>query len=221
MVFIDRSLSDTYYITCALCLLSCAVAEMGDCGHNRHGPKRGGLLCPFRRELYNVAWTEVYFRNKWRLHPSSRLATIDTNQKLGAVPLLGGAATPLAQRLATIDMGQKLGRGCALFWGGELGSHRTQSPRPRPTSIPSGIQPFGHNGHWPKIGGCAPTGGGTGSPSNTMSPRLRPIPPCEVASESFQPFRYNRHGPKIGWRNWVPIEYSLLGRGLPPYQVAS
>ena len=26
---------------------SSAVAEMGDCGHNRHGPKRGGLLCPF------------------------------------------------------------------------------------------------------------------------------------------------------------------------------
>jgi len=25
-----------------------AVAEMGDCGHNRHGPKIGGLLCPFR-----------------------------------------------------------------------------------------------------------------------------------------------------------------------------
>jgi len=26
-----------------------AVAEMGDCGHKRHGPKRGELLCPFRR----------------------------------------------------------------------------------------------------------------------------------------------------------------------------
>ena len=25
-----------------------AVAEMGDRGHNRHGPKRRGLLCPFR-----------------------------------------------------------------------------------------------------------------------------------------------------------------------------
>jgi len=23
---------------------SLAVPEMGDCGHNRHGPKRGGLL---------------------------------------------------------------------------------------------------------------------------------------------------------------------------------
>ena len=27
---------------------SSAVAEMGDYGHIRHGPKRGGLLCPFR-----------------------------------------------------------------------------------------------------------------------------------------------------------------------------
>jgi len=30
---------------------SSAVAEMGDRGHNRHGPKRGGLLCLFRGEL--------------------------------------------------------------------------------------------------------------------------------------------------------------------------
>jgi len=28
---------------------SSAVAEMGDCGHNGHGSKRGGLLCLFRR----------------------------------------------------------------------------------------------------------------------------------------------------------------------------
>jgi len=31
---------------------SSAAAEMGDCGHNRHGPKRGGgLICPFRGQL--------------------------------------------------------------------------------------------------------------------------------------------------------------------------
>ena len=32
---------------------SSAIAEMGDRGHNAHGPKRGrwGLLCPFREEL--------------------------------------------------------------------------------------------------------------------------------------------------------------------------
>jgi len=40
----------------------------------------------------------VYFRTKWRLHPSSRLATIDMGRKLGAVPLLGGLRTHLTQR---------------------------------------------------------------------------------------------------------------------------
>ena len=84
---------------------------MGDRGLNRHGPKTGGLLCPFRRELGlrlvqcgGVAWAEVYFRTKWygnRPHPSSRLATIDMGQKLG------GVGVP--------------------FFLGELGPHRTQS----------------------------------------------------------------------------------------------
>jgi len=32
----------------ALFYKSSAVAQMGDRGHNRHGPKRGGRLCPFR-----------------------------------------------------------------------------------------------------------------------------------------------------------------------------
>jgi len=30
---------------------SSAVAEMGDRGHNRHGPKRGAMLCAFRGAL--------------------------------------------------------------------------------------------------------------------------------------------------------------------------
>jgi len=60
---------------------SSAVAEMGDRGHNRHGPKRGGVLCPFRgalgtRLIQCGLRGGLYFRSKWRLHPSSRLATI-------------------------------------------------------------------------------------------------------------------------------------------------
>jgi len=49
------------------------------------------------------------------------------------------------------------------------------SPGPRSTSIASGILihpvvwPFGHNGHGPKIGGCAPFLGGAGFPSNSMA----------------------------------------------------
>jgi len=68
---------------------SSAVAEMGDRGHNRHEPKRGGCCAPFAESWdpvkYNVAWAEVYFRTKWRLDPSSRLATIDVGQKLGGM----------------------------------------------------------------------------------------------------------------------------------------
>jgi len=33
-----------------------------------------------------VAWAEVYLRTNWHLDPSSRLATIDMGQKLGALP---------------------------------------------------------------------------------------------------------------------------------------
>jgi len=34
-------------------------------------------------------------------------------------------------------------------------------------------------------------GGGAGSPSNTMWPEPRPIPPCQVSSWSIQPFGHN------------------------------
>jgi len=72
---------------------SSAVAQMGDRGHNRHERNEGGSYCaPFTDSWdnvsYNVASPEVYFRSKWRLHPFSRLATIDMAQKLA----VGGCA---------------------------------------------------------------------------------------------------------------------------------
>jgi len=64
----------------------------------------------------------------------------------------------MGDRLATIDMGRKLGS-CALFWGGELGPHLTQYGLgwglPRYQVAYWSIQPFGHNGRGPKIGGGA------------------------------------------------------------------
>ena len=98
---------------------SSAVAEMGDHGHNRHAPKRGGGCCASfagrgAGSPSNIMWPgprSVYFCTKWHLDPSSRLATI--------------------------DMGLKLGGGCAFL--GELGPHLTLSPGLRPTSVPSGI----------------------------------------------------------------------------------
>jgi len=60
-------------------------------------PKEGGCCAHFAGEGI-VAWAEVYFRTKRRLHPSSRLAAIDMGRKLGAVPLLGGLPPHLIQR---------------------------------------------------------------------------------------------------------------------------
>ena len=105
---------------------SSTVAEMGDRGHNKHGPKRGGFCAPYDRwgnwvpVQHNVARAEVCFRTKWRIRPSSRLATIDMNRKLKSCALLGGGATP----------------------------SNTTSPGPSFTSVPSGI--LIHAAVWPQ-----------------------------------------------------------------------
>jgi len=115
---------------------SSAVAEMGDHGHNRHGPKRGGAAVPLSRELGPSliqcgACAEIYFGTKWRLHPSSHLLTIDMSQKLGwggCAFFSGGSWVPIeykvawaeayrhtkwhlspSSHLATVDTGRKLG----------------------------------------------------------------------------------------------------------------
>jgi len=62
-------------------------------------------------------------------------------------------------------------------------------------------RPFGHNRYGPKSGGLLCPffrEGGARSPSNTMWPGLRPIPPYQFASWSIQPFSHNRHGPNAG-----------------------
>jgi len=114
----------------------------------------GGLLCPIRAELgprliQCGLGRGLYFRTKWRLHPSSRLATINMGQKLsggGCALCSGGSWVPIehkvtwaeaylhtkcrlspSSRLATTDIGQKLGD-CAPSEEGKLGPHRTQSP---------------------------------------------------------------------------------------------
>ena len=55
-------------------------------------------------QITHSPWAEVYFGTKWRLHPSSRLATIDMNRKLGAVSFLDGAAINLTQRRLGRDL---------------------------------------------------------------------------------------------------------------------
>ena len=138
-----------------------------------------------------MAWAEVHFRTKWRLHSSSIQPFCHNTHEPktgGFAPFRGELRLHVTQRrlgyldpcsrLATTDMDQKLGESECAFYLGIVGSHRTKSPGPRPTSIPSGI--LVHPAVWPQLTlaenwGCSLfRGGGAGSPSNTMSSRLRP-----------------------------------------------
>ena len=82
------------------------------------------------------------------------------------------------QLICAVQNGPKIA-GCAPFWGGRAVSpSNTKSPKPGPTSVPSGI--LIHPTIWPQQmwaknwGDCAPLGRGAGSPSNTMWPGPRP-----------------------------------------------
>ena len=145
----------------------------------------------------------------------------------------------MGDRLATIDMTRKVGAAvpgcCAHFPRGKLVPHLKQSRLGRglpPYQVASwSIQPFGHNRHAPKSGGCCgPFGGWAGFPSSTLWHWQRPIPPYQVASWSIQPFGHNRRGLKSGggcctcrfWEERGPhLTQCGRGRGLTPYQVAS
>ena len=82
---------------------SSAAAEMGDRGHNRHGPKRGGGAepdVPLSRRAgtsSNTMWPgpRSTFVPTGVFHSSIRLATIDVSQKLG-----GGVGVPFLLRVA-------------------------------------------------------------------------------------------------------------------------
>jgi len=95
-----------------------------------------------------VAWVDDYLHTKWHLDPSSSWTTIDMGLKFGGSVALLGELGPHLNR-------SRLGRGLPLY-----------------QVTYCSIQPFGHNRHGPKIGGCAPFGG-AGSPSNTMLPGPR------------------------------------------------
>jgi len=128
--------------------------------------------------------------------------------------------------VATVDVGQK--EGAAEPFRGVLGPRLIQCGLGRgllPYHVASSsIQPFGHNRHEPKTGGCAPFMGEAATPSNTTSLGLR--------FTSVHPFGHNRHGPKIGWGLcpfflWVAGSPSNTntqcgqGRGLPTCRVSS
>jgi len=130
---------------------------MGDHSHNRHGTRGEGCCAPFAGELghrltqcglgqgllpYQVASSSIqpFGHNRH-------------DQKLGAMPLLGGGLQP---HLTQCRLGWGLHPYQLAFWY---------------------IQPSGDNRHGPKIGGCA-LFGGAGSPCNTMlfGPRPTSVP---------------------------------------------
>jgi len=66
------------------------------------GRKEGGCCAPFAESWDPPSYTmwpaEVYFRTKWHLHPSSRLATIDKLKTGGLCPFKGELQPHLTQR---------------------------------------------------------------------------------------------------------------------------
>ena len=133
---------------------------MGDRGHNRHGPKIGGGAVPRSREL------------------GPRLVQCGLGQ--GLLPYQ--AASSSIRPFGHYRHGPKIGwGGCALFLEVAVSPSNTKSPEPRPTSIPV-IQPFGHNGQWPKIVRLGPFRGGELGPHLTQCRVGRRLPPYQAAS---------------------------------------
>jgi len=170
---------------------------MGDRGHNRHGPKRRGLLCPFSGELgprliqCDLCWGLL----PYQLVASSSIQPFGHNRHGPKIewrwvcPFSGGSWVPIENKVA---------------W------------EARPTSIPSGI--LVHPAVWPQQtlaenwgGSSAPLREGELGPYLTQCRVGRGLPLYQVASWSMQPFGHNRRGPKIGWLRpfwgggWVPI----------------
>jgi len=142
---------------------SSAVAEMGDRGHYRHGPKRGGLLCPFLGG---------------ELGP--RLTQCDLRRGLLPYQVASSSIQPFGHN----RHGPKIGELCPFRGRGAESQSNTMSHRLRSISVSSGIlQPFGHNRHGPKIGGSAPFfWGGELRPYLAQCGLYRSPPPCQVPS---------------------------------------
>jgi len=160
----------------------------------------GGATSPCN----NVARADVCLSIKWRLNPSSRLATTDTGRKRGGggVPLFKGELGPHVTR-------------CGLCWG-----------LPQYQVAPWSMQPFGHN-TWPKLGVLCPPPlwGQVAFPSNNVAwaeiylcTKWHLNPSSRLATTDMDRklrivsfFGEGELGPHLKQYGW--------GRGLPPCQV--
>jgi len=109
------------------------------------------------------------------------------------------AVAEIGNRLATTDMGRKVGAAVPLSVR-ELGpTCRLGRGLPPYQVVAWSIQPFRHNRHGPKSGGCcAPFRGGKLGPHPTQCGPGRGLSLCRVVSWCIQPFGHSRHGPKSG-----------------------
>ena len=110
--------------------------------------------------------------------------------------------------LPTIDIGRKVWGLLPPFpsvgsWVHILGLTECRLGRGLPPYQVLSIQPFGHNTHGPKSGGCyAPFRGGAGSPSNTMSPSPTSVPSNILIHPTVWPQCtniYYRQTEQTGW----------------------
>jgi len=126
---------------------SSAVAEMGDCGHNRHEPKRrkrrGGCCAPFGGPgtPSSTIWPnsiQYDFSDYPRDHPSHLVlrrppfgegdwVSIQHKVTWAEAYIHTKWHVDTASRLATIETGRKLGRGLRPLLGKGLAPHLTQS----------------------------------------------------------------------------------------------
>ena len=65
---------------------------------------------------------------------------MESSETLALIKYKNSAVAEMGDRLAAIDMGRKVGGAAVpLSVGGELDPHLTESPGPRPISVPSDI----------------------------------------------------------------------------------
>jgi len=140
---------------------------MCDRGHNRHGPKRRrGCCAPFEGS-WDPVWPSY---TMWRGPRST------------SVP----SGIFIHPAVCHNRHGPKMGGGgCALFSGSSWVSieHKVALAEAYlHTKWNQSIQSFGHNGYWPKIGGCTPLGEGELGPHLTQCRIVRCLKPYQVAS---------------------------------------
>jgi len=133
--------------------------------------------------------------------------------------------------------GPRIGWGlCPFFRGSWVPIEHKVAWTEAYTSIPNGILvhlAFGHNGHWPKIGGCAPLGEGDLDPHGTWVPIYHKVAWAEAYLHTKWHLNPSSHfatryvGRKLGaeplWGRGLGPHLTQCGqgRGLPACQVTS